>query len=297
MDKVLEMLKGWDASHVLALINQVGGREIAFDIAAGRKKVVVEDVIQFYFDQSGRAIPLPGMNGITDVKRSFYFSQPRTFNYSAIITNLQELFGPNFRFISADEFEKKCIALARWIKDNPLISNILKGPHFPFVIPQLVGDCGQQLDDVIIPVLELSYQAHFPKRMFTNFYHGDLAKKVTVVDGTRQERLVKAMALGSACGWYFPEALQGFGIETSRELISYLPEELILSGMEVPIVVATFPDVFIRNCKTPSLEMAALLWKFPRYPLGFMTFEGEAHFGVANFDELSNCTGGLSILG
>jgi hypothetical protein len=45
MGNPLEVLEGFDAGRTLALINRLGGREAALDIAAGRRSVTVEQIV------------------------------------------------------------------------------------------------------------------------------------------------------------------------------------------------------------------------------------------------------------
>ncbi len=296
MNKILEILEGFDASHVLALINAVGGRNIANDIAAGKKKVTVEDVIHVLFDQHGRGIPFPGMKDVVDANRSFYVTQP-VIDYAAILVRLQQFFGLGFTFMPASEFQERCMVAIELVKSDLQIANLLKWPHFPFVIPQLTGDLGKLLDDNIVPALERSYLAQFPERSFNNYRHGELAGQVTVVVNTRQERLIQAMVKGSVCGVYFPTALRGFGIQADREFINHLPECLILSGMEVPVAVTAYPEIFGRDYHTPGLDMASLQWQSPKYSLLFKAHDGNALFGHRNLLAYENYSGGVSILG
>ena len=295
MEKVLQVLEGFDASHTLALINALGGRDIALDIAAGKKKVAVEDVIQLLIDQNGRGIPFPGMKGVVDADRSFYLTQP-SINYTEVLGRLQEFYGQEYEFMSAEEFQKRCEVALAYIKGEPSIANLLNGPHFIFALPKLTGDLGTILDNTIVPAMERAYLAQFPDRSFTNYCHNDLAKKVKVVTGTRQERLVHAMAQGPVCGVFFP-ALQGFSIPADREFIAKMPERLTLAGMEVPVAVTAHPDTLFRDWYTPGLDMASLQWQSREFSLRCGANDDEAGFGCGDLHANGLYSGGVSILG
>lgn len=282
--------------HTESVVNYLGGLDVAFDVAAGRKKVTVEDVIRILFDQShGRGIPFPGMKGVVDANWAFYLAKP-AINYAMTLACLQEFYGSGFVFMAVSEFQERCHAVIERVKNDPLIANLLNGPYFPFVIPQLAGDLGQLLDDTIVPALERSYRAQFPGRPFTNYRHGELARQVMVIAETRQERLVEAMAKGSVCGVYFP-ALQGFGISADREFIGRLPKCLILSGMEVPVVVTAYPEIFGRDHNTPGMDMASLQWQSSVCSLYFRAGGDEASFGYGDLYANGNYAGGVSVLG
>lgn len=319
MEKVLEILAGWDASHVLALINAVGGADSAHKLISGELVVhrlghviqpslatkpeepteppVVEVVPadRVLVDKNGRCIPFQGIKGqVVDANRSFHIAQPK-IAYNAVRDRLQKLFGTEHELMFAEEFCHRCEAAVRRIHDNPRVANLLKGPYVPFLLPQLSGDLGQLLDDVLVPAMECSYLAQFPNREIVNCRHGELVEKVTVAENTRQDRLISAVAKGPVCGVYFPTALQGFGIPADREFITHLPEDMILSGMEIPVAVAAYPDVFGRDFQTPGLDMASLQWQSDS--LCFKAGGGSAGFDYRDLSALGGYSGGVSVLG
>jgi hypothetical protein len=280
------------------------GKEVALKIASGELMVKIVDGVAVvgvarnpFFDHTGRGIPFPGMTGIVDANRSFYLTQ-LTLDYTAILARLKKHFDrKHSKFMSAEEFQARCMAVLDLVRDNPRLANLLNGPHFPWVMPQIVGDLGKLLDEVIVPALERSYREQFPERGFTNHRHKDLAGKVTVISGTNQDSLVRAMSQGPVCGVYFP-AFQGFGIPADREFIQKVAEpRLVLSGMEVLVVVMMYPDVCARDLHTPGLDMAALQWGSFGYSLSFGAFDGDAGFSYRNLDAHGSCAGGVSVLG
>ncbi|MFA6548210.1 MAG: hypothetical protein WCT11_04735 [Candidatus Magasanikbacteria bacterium] len=319
MEKVLEILAGWDASRVLALINAVGGPDIAHKLISGEMKVhSIGQVIQadsvtkqetpveplvvkvvpadrVLVDKNGRCIPFKGIKGeVVDANRAFYLTQPK-IGYVAVRDRLQKLFCAGDDFMSAEELRNRCEDAIKRIHGNVQVANLLKGPHFPFVLPQFAGDLGKFLDDTLVPMLERAYRVQFPNRSFTNYRHGTLVGEVKVALNTRQDRLVDAMAKGPVCGVCFPTATQGFGIQAVREFITHLPEDLILSGMEVPVAAAAYPDVFGRDYQTPGLDMASLVWRSGS--LCFEAYDVGAFFDYRSLRAYDRYSGGVSVLG
>ncbi len=295
-------------NHPKAIVQKVwlagggenGGKETVEALLRGELKIVFQDAVIKLVDNNGRGIPLMGMTGKTvDANRDFHLTQPK-LDFANRLARLQEFYGKGMKFMSAAEFEDRCLKAIERINGDQQVGNLLKGPYFPWVAPQLSGDLGQLLDDTIVPAMERSYEAQFPKRKFKNYRHGELAQQVTVIPGTRQEHLIEALTKRSVCGVYFP-ALQGFGIAADRELVGYTPDSLILSGLEVPVVATAYPEIIGRDWKTPGLDMASLQWRSAACSLycgvSNPAFGDEFCFGDRLLGANGSYAGGLSVLG
>lgn len=271
-----------------------GGDEACQEILRDHLRITLVNNTIKLVDHTGRVIPLPGMD-VVDANRDYYLTQPEV-DYAARLARLQKFYGKDMKFVSAAEFQVRCQAIIERVKSDPQVANLVKGPYFPFVMPQLAGDLGQLLDDTIVPALERSYKAQFPKRYFNNYRHGEPSGQVTVVPGTRQGYLIKALAEWSVCGVYFP-ALQGFSVAASREMISRLSEDFILSGLEVPVVAAMYPEIVGRDYNTPGLDMASLHWQSAGGSLYCYSCDGGFGFGCRLLGAYGCCSGGVSVLG
>ncbi len=261
------------------------------------KKKRMKKIARVLFDENGRGIPFSGMNGeVEDANREFYVIQPE-IDYAKVLARLRKFFGPKHKFIPVKEFKSRCAVVVEKIRNDPQIANLLKGPHFPFVIPRLAGTLGSILDDVIVPAMEQSYRAQFPNRAFVNYLHGKLAGKVDLIKGTRQNYLTDVMFYDAVCGVYFPVALQGFNIIAAREFITRLPDHLILSGMEAPVAVIAYPEILGHSHCTLGLDMGSLQWRSPEYALGFGAEVEDAHFGKRDLHADGGCSSGVSVLG
>lgn len=305
MNKTFEQMMGeLDNGQKEAIIRKVARaqtgdesqvEEVLRAVLSGDLRIVLVDGSVKLVDHTSRVIPMPGMKGVVDADRSFYLTQPE-LDYASRLARLQDFYGKGVKFMSAAEFEDRCKKAMERIAGDRQIANLLNGPHFPFVIPQLRDDLGTLLDYTMVPAMERSYRAQFPRREFYNYRHNELAGQVWVSPDTRQERLIEAMAKGSVCGVYFP-CLQGFGITADREMIGHLPESLVLSGMEVPVVATAYPDIVGRDNKTPVLDMAALSWQSSESSLLFEACDGDAGFDDRSRGAGGRYCGGVSVLG
>lgn len=271
--------------------------EVIRRVLASELRIVLVDNVVKLVDHTGRCIPLPGMD-VVDANPNFHLTQPKV-NYAERMARIKEFYSKDMNFMSASEFEERCQAAIAFVGSNKKIANLNKGPHFPFVMPQLADDLGSLLDNVIIQVLAGSYRKQFPGREFFNFQcGGKLVGQVTVVTNTRHERLIEAMTKGSVCGVYYP-AHQGFSITACQEIIGHLPDQLILSGLEVPVVAAMYPEIIGPHHHTPNLDMASLQLQSvdERCSLFCGFFAGGFCFDSGYLNARSDSSGGVSILG
>ncbi len=285
-------------NQIGALVNRVGGMAGVEDVLSHRKRVVLEDVIRLLFDKNGRGIPFPEMEGgVVDQRPSLTLAKPG-LDYLGRHARLQEFYGKDARFVSAAEFEDRCGAAIKRMADNSETENLLKGPYFPFVMPQLRGDLGTLLDDTMVPAMERSYLAQFPGRKLLYKQNvGALAGGVEVVAGTRQERLVEAMNQGPVVGIYFP-CLRGFSVVADAEFMAVSPETLILAGMEVPVIVTAYPEMVGGCYDTPCLDMASLRLRGSEQSICFWAGHTEAHMERRILPEEGDaeCWGGITFL-
>ena len=227
----------WTRGDDEALLNRLGGADVARRIASGELKVditngvaVLKPKLAALFDHHGRRVPPQGLKSpVVDANRDFRLRQPK-LDYDQLIARAVELLqqGP---IMSGAEFAARAKAIIGQVKANQKLANLLKGVYLPIVLPQmLVADYGQTLDEVFLTAMEKAYIAAFPKRSFNNHLQNNLAGKVTVAPNTRHEQVLAKMGAGSVVGVYFPTALQGFSIPASREQMASLPENVILSG-------------------------------------------------------------------
>ncbi len=300
MGRVTSKYADWTRGQVEALINIIGEEDarklLAGDISADFKKIA-----QNLFDKHGRRIPEGLRADACDANRGFRPCQPvlkTKTNFANRILRLHECLSTDTE-VTAEQLRTETERLLVIIESNPQIANIANSVYLPVVLPELVNDdLGAELELYLAGVAK-SYARTFGDRRFYNHCKGILANKVSIVNGSRHERLIARMKKRPVIGLHFPNPLQGFSVNASREQMSTLPEGFILSGIDTLVAMAMYPDVLARNMETPILDLAALQWQSVDYSFSFGTsdvllfFAHMAGMGVAQ----GYLSGGLLFLG
>ena len=300
MERVTSRYADWTRGQVEALINIIS-EDNAKGLLAGDISAKFEKVVKKLFDKHGRRIPEGLSARVCDADRDFRLNQPeleQDFDYASRIMRLHGCLGVDTGII-AEQFKQETERLLALIRDNSHIANIASGIWLPVVLPQLTtDDLGTTLEQYLEGVGK-SYAKTFSDRKFYNHRKGVLAGEVSFVDGSRHEQLIVKMKQGPVMGIHFPNPLQGFSINASREQMSTLPEGFILSGMDTPVAMEMYPDILVCNWSTPSLDLAALSWRSAGYSLGFGADDAGLVFGGAgDLAYADDCySGGLLFLG
>lgn len=258
-----------------------------------------QDSVIKLVDANGRVIPIKLNGRVVDANRSFHLVQPEV-DFTAIMARLLVFFGGELvtAFADVKKFEREAKAIIASISTNRQTSNLLKGVHLPICFPKLVvSDYGRTLEEIFLAAVARSYYDAFPGRKFNKYCRGDLAGKVDIVENTRHECLIAAMAKGSVTGVWFPAALQGFSIQANREAINALPENCLLSGaIDASVALVAFPQVLARDYNTLGLDCAANSWRSGDSH-HFRASDVELRFGRRILGAYDNFSGGVLVLG
>ena len=282
--------------QVEAAINKLGGQKVWDAWLRGEVTVEVEEVIRILFDKHGRRIPQGLQANVCDANRDFHLDQPElatVVDYANRILRLHGALGIDTG-ITAEQFKQETERLLALIRGNSQIANITNGVWLPVVLPWLTTDdlettLGQCLEQYLEAVGK-SYEKTFSNRKFYNYRKGTLAGEVSFIDRESQRELIFKMKQGPVMGIHFPNPLQGFSINASREQMSTLPparaakegfhrtqftgiqarEGFILSGLDTAIAMIMYPDILARDCNTPRLDLAALSFHSTDYSLDFL---------------------------
>jgi hypothetical protein len=186
------------------------------------------------------------------------------------------------------------------LRSSAQLSNLLNCVHLEVVVPKtIVSDLGKSTKE-FVAAAGISYQRQFPNRPFTNYRKDELECQVTIVPGSRYERLIGSIEKSSLVGIYFPNPIQGFSVHAQREQMSNLPEGFILSGpLDTAIGWVMYPDILGRDNKTPAYDCSAVQWRSAGRSLYFEAGFGDATFGAGAGlrDAGSRCSGGLLFVG
>lgn len=289
--------------QVEADINKLGGQEIWNAWPRGEKTVTVEDAIRLFFDKHGRRIPEGLQTNVCDANKNFRLDQPmldEEIDFANRILRLHECLYIDTD-VTAEQLKAETERLLALIRDNSQIANIANsdGVCLPVVLPQLVtDDLGNELQ-LYLTGVGRSYAKTFGDRKLDNHLTDNLTNKVMIAPGSRHDQLINRIKGGPIIGLHFPQSLQGFSINASREQMSTLPEGFILSGMDTPIAMVMYPDVLARDFITPGQDVAALQWQSAGCSLYFKAGDGGLAFGSAGklSFALEEYSGGLLFLG
>jgi len=161
-------------------------------------------------------------------------------------------------------------------------------------------DVGAELERYLEAVSR-SYIKAFGNREFYNYRKGTLASDVSVIDSSHHNQLIERMKREPVIGIHFPNSLQGFSINASREQMATLPKGFILSGLDTAIAMLMYPDVLARDYRTPGLYLAAFSRRSANYSFCFVVVEDVSRLDFGRTDSPSNAndsySSGLLFLG
>lgn len=273
--------------------------EVLRRVASHQFTVHLDDGMIKLVDGNGRCIPPKGMKGFVDPNRSFYLTPPTSVNSAAVLKRLKQFFPASVKWLSESEFVAMIDALIASLQANKQYSNLLNGPFWPMCLPGMeMGDYGTDFEVIYLKAVEAAYKDAFPTRSFKNWRAGDLANKVTIVNGTRHNDVIAEMRSGPVSGLYFPTALQGFGIEADRQMIESLPKGFSLSGpIDCALAIVGDTAAFCRDWNTLGYDCAAVSWESSEYALGFGARGGDLDFVSRDLGASGDCSAGLFFRG
>jgi len=267
--------------EIEALIN-ILGEDVVYALLRGEIEFEIREVIRKLFDKNGRRIPPKGLKAaVCDPNKDFQLVQPG-FGYEERLAQLVRYFPKGTEFPSAEEFKARSEALVDQLRSDKFLANLLSGVYLPICLPRIEsGDYGRMLEEVFIASAERAYKAEFPDRAFNNYRKGELSGQVSIISGSRHEKLIAEMGKGPVVGIQF-FSLRGFSINASREQMESLPESCLLSGaIDFMTALAMYPDVLAGNWNTPGYLCSANSWRSGGYSLNAEAYDDSLGFDFA----------------
>lgn len=228
------------------------------------------------FDDNGRRVPGKDARVFGSAPSFYYKLNQPAINYELIL-NRSKRFNSVPEDVTPRDFKSKAEALLEKIKANDAYANLLKGVKVPFITGRKTrgSDLGEELERDLLPGLKESFGALFPEAHFKAVLqsNSELPGNVSLASGSRYQGLISAVEEGAIVGWYFPQALQEFDIQSQRTQMISLPEmegvNVCLSGgIDICAAVAGIPDLLISDeFYTPILCMSAYSHSDPRLVL------------------------------
>ena len=212
------------------------------------------------FDEHGRRIPFEGMRVFNKDSRRYYQLNQPDIQFDTVLRRMNKHAGVA-ESISAHQFESTCRDLMKAAREDASIRDIYKGAHVPFICPKCVDhmDLGEEFEQHWLAAVENSFTETFPQYHFKRSLQGEnpsLRGALTLAEGARYEKFLRARREGVIVGWYFPTALQEYDTASQRSqmLTLPMPEALVLSGgFEAAAALAGSPDLLANTEAYPPV--------------------------------------------
>ncbi len=183
--------------------------------------------------------------------------------YEEVVARIKEAFKLK-DFISAAQVQELAEKKKEEILKDSRYANLFLGAQArPFIValpPQNIGqgELGRILTDVYVPAAQRGYSRCFPDGEFNDQMKKSLVGQVDSFPGSRQERLIEALAKGPVVLWAFANCLQGGSIDAGRLLIQKQDEQVMLNGTIVnSAIVAAYSALVASSRHNPLLFCAA----------------------------------------
>ena len=250
----------------------------------GTDTVKTEQFNESLFDNYGRCIP-SSLEAAAHKQSRRYFSvvQP-IINYDEIYERFNQAFNI-CENISCDEFKYRAEAILDSLRIDEEYQNITHGVAVPFILPKAeYDDIGEALQNIYLPAVDKSFHLKFPNYSFVNHCKDSLSGKFRVANGSRHDRLLKAMSSDIVVGYYFPCLLE-YSVPAAIEQMKSLDDRFLLAGgFDTSAAFIGTPDLLLRTDGYPPLLWLSGLvsdtdvagYHFEAYGYG-LTFNRRAH--------------------
>lgn len=218
-----------------------------------------------YFNENGRRKLTAPYRVFDSNNLDYYQIKYKESDFDSIIENYRAA-----NYISSEgdigKFKEITSKLKNKYSSKPAYAGLFNGVRVPFILPKLDAgkDLGRALIEDRLPLVENSFKKRYPAAHFKAVMQGGstLHGNLKVSANSRYEEFLGAAADGPLVGWYFPQALQQFDIDSQTRQMAELPAEpgVCLSGpAEILSAVIGKPDLLINEeGYSPILCMSAV---------------------------------------
>lgn len=229
-----------------------------------------------YFSNLGRRVPEAGMRVFNQTPSEYYRLNQPNLAYAKILGRLKKQ-GMAPDDISDNSFQSHARSLLDIMKASRDYRDLLNGVHIPFVFQDMhkLPDLGRHIEDHLLPSVQKSFNEEFPQSHFKAVLqsNSELQGSVKIASHSGYESFLEATQQGGVVGWYFPQALQEFDVDSQRRQMETLPllhdAQVCLSGaVDICAAIVGSPHLLIsEDFYTPILCMSALEHIDPRMVL------------------------------
>jgi hypothetical protein len=220
------------------------------------------------FDNFGRCIPKGLKNEYNLKSRRYFYIKKQDLGIEKSFKRLSTYL-PSGSYPSLSEYKERIINIKEGANLEDRAKGIINGNVIPFMIPKTEGDdIGAILETKYLPAISEAYKDCFPNYGFTNHHHNSMAGTLEPVKESRHESLIDKLKKETLVGCYFP-ALSEYSVDAAIEIMSTLPENMILSGAyDTAAALISCPDLLFNE-----EHYAPLLWL-----AGVKAKDGEAKY-------------------
>ncbi len=170
--------------------------------------------------------------------------------------------------LTIEEVETQAAALLAEIAVDPTVSNLLNGRHEVILLPkdpQAYG-YGNSFGHTYLGIVKNSCADAFDDHEFKFIvsHEGRITGCVTVVRGTRHDRVIATMAQRPVVAIYFPDAIPNVPITGAYEVVKRLSDNFALTGaIDTAMAIAMHPEL-VKVEKTfgkPFLDCGGVTWR------------------------------------
>jgi hypothetical protein len=219
-----------------------------------------------YFSSIGRRIPYDGIRVYNKIPSQYYKLKQPEINYNEILNRLK-LQGIVPKKYSSINFENKAKSILKVIENNENYRNILNGVSVPFIISNnlILTDLGENLESYFLPKVQNTFIELYPQSNFKAILQSDakLQNKIKIASNSNYENFIETTKNSTVVGWYFPQALQEFDVDSQRRQMTTLPQlqgvNVCLSGgIDICAALMSCPQLLISDdFYTPILCMSS----------------------------------------
>lgn len=227
-----------------------------------------------FFSAIGRRVPVGEVRVFSETPQTYYKIDSKPINFSKVLENSIRFGGVDSN-VKVEDFESACEKLKDKFLSNPEFKNLFNGVHIPFICKKIesANDLGKDLQDVELPNFHKSFNAEYPDHHFKAILQSNsqLAGSITLDPRSRYDEFVAKCQVETVVGWYFPQALQEFDVDSQRKQMGDLPNVgnfCLSGGVDIMAALIGSPHLLIsENDYAPILCMSAYVHSDPRLVL------------------------------
>jgi hypothetical protein len=204
-------------------------------------------------DESGRTIPSAVDRVFGSKNRGYFCLEQQDVDLEKVYQRSKKYLSVTNEFIEKSSFVNRLKEIQLKVSQDRSVSNLLKGPYVPFILPNTNLNSCLSVDTLIAYAGDSFVDFYENKFKFSNLVEGPIASEITFQIGSRWENFQSSDKF--IVGIYFPTALSGFAIPDHVNVISRFPDFCKLSGIaEVSAAIVGTPSILDkRDGKYPNL--------------------------------------------